>query len=263
MGWNSPDDVFWLDIVPYTGAVYSSARAERGYTADVTLTAECELGPLFIKGYRLPTRDMICFERESAINAHVLSVSPRLLWQHISDTWAVLGFERAPGSVAHFSPGSPDLPAVIDVLNRLASIECPVIALDEDWAEWRFDRFTDTPELFAGNALLHSDIAPGNFLIHDGSAMVVDWAYPTRGAGFIDVAQLVVQLISSGRTPEDAEGWAERCKAWQSADSAAIDAFAAADLRLQQWAAESRPDEEWHTAMVRATADWLEYRKAR
>jgi thiamine kinase-like enzyme len=132
----------------------------------------------------------------------------------------------------------------------------------QEWAQWRFDRFTDTPELFAGNALLHSDVAPGNFLMHNGAATVVDWAYPTRGAAFLDCAQLVVQLIAADHTPEDAERWAEGCKAWQAADPVAVDAFVAAEYRLQQWAAEKYPGDDWHNAMVRAATEWAEYRRA-
>jgi hypothetical protein len=66
----------------------------------------------------------------------------------------VLAFDYAPGGPADFAPGSRDLPAVVDTLNRL----------------------------FKGTELVHSDINPSNFLVQGGSAVLVDWGYPTVGA---------------------------------------------------------------------------------
>jgi hypothetical protein len=253
-----PGAEFWSLIAPHTGAVSAVHHTERGFTSHVTAVVECEKGPLFIKALRLPSRDVVCLDRESKINEYVQAVCPRLRWRVRTEDWYVLAFDYAPGRPADFAPGSRDLPAVVDTLNRLSYIRCPPVA--SEWAEWRWDRFTDRPELFKGSDLVHSDINPSNFLIQGGSAVLVDWGYPTVGAGFIDPATLVVQLIASGRSPEDAQGWAENCRAWAMADPDAVDAFSVATVRQSEAAAENDPA-DWLKAMLQAAVSWAEHRK--
>ncbi|MFF7090801.1 hypothetical protein ACFY9A_00195 [Streptomyces rubradiris] len=89
---------------------------------------------------------------------------------------------------------------------------------------------------------------------------MVDRAWPTRGAGFIDVALLVVQLIAAGHDPGDAERCATRCPAWHQAQPGAVDAFAAASLRMHRSYAERNPDAKWLNAMVSACQAWTDHR---
>lgn len=260
MASNDPGAEFWELVAPHTGKVSRFEYTARGFTSSVTMTVECEAGPLFLKGLRLPSRDVVCFDRESRINPHVLAVSPRLRWVARTDEWYVLGFELVAGPVADFGPLSHDVPAVLDTVNELASLKLPGVA--ETWAEWRWNRFTDRPELFAGDDLLHTDINPDNIIMREGRAWLVDWAYPTRGAGFIDPACLVIQLIASGRTAEVAEQCVGGCQAWNLADPAALDEFSRASVRLHEEAVERGP-EDWKVAMLRAAEAWARLRYAR
>jgi hypothetical protein len=60
----------------------------------------------------------------------------------------------------------------------------------------------------------------------------VDWAWASRGAGWIDPALCVIWLIAGGHTAAQAEHQAETLPAWQTAPERAVDAFAAASTRL-------------------------------
>lgn len=256
-----PGPEFWALIHPHTGAVHSAERTARGYSSDLTALIDCERGRFFVKAMRNRPggrRDSILRERE--IGPSVEPVSPTVRWQAEDGRWIVLGFEAVSGRRADFAPGSPDLPVVVGLLDQLAGLGLPDVA--RDWPETRWDRFApdDEEALFRGDALLHADVNPSNVVLGDGDAWLVDWGWPTRGAGFIDPAQLVVQLISGGHSPAGAESWAARCAAWRAADPNAVNAFAAATVRMHREVVARRPDAPWLGAMAEAANTWAEHR---
>lgn len=257
MGNRDPGTEFWSLVAPYTGEVRKVCHAERGYSSDLTAIVECEAGPVFLKAVREPSPHASSLAREAQINPYVRSVSPALRWHLNGNGWIVLAFEVAPGTYADFRPGSADLPAVVDAVNSIGAIKCPDLA--RDWPETRWNRFTGQPSIFNGDALLYTDINPDNFLVTDGGVSVVDWSWPTRGAGFIDPACLVVQLIAAGHASDEAEEWAQRCTAWRSAKPEAIDVFATATVRMYQHF-ENRDPAPWRKAMTRAVTTWASYR---
>ena len=252
-----PGEDFWALISPFTGEIRTVCHTERGYSADVTAIVDCAGGSVFVKAIHEPSPHTSSFAREAQINPHVREVSPALRWQLHQDSWIVLAFDVVLGRHSDFAPGSPDLPAVADAVNALGMIARPVVA--NDWTENRWDRFTDDPSLFVGNALLYTDINPDNFLVTSHGISVVDWSWPTLGAAFIDPACLVVQLIASGHSSEDAEGWAQRCIAWQSADPKTIDSFAMATLRMYRRFEKLDPA-PWRQEMTKAVATWTAHR---
>jgi hypothetical protein len=254
---HDPGEGFWSLIEPLTGKVTATRHSRHGYSSDVTALVECEAGAGFVKAVREPSVHVSSFEREAAINPHVRTVSPALRWQVREQGWFVLGFEVVSGADTDFAPGSPDLPGVVDVVGRIGALACPEIA--SDWRESRWDRFTDRPELFAGDALLYTDINPANVMAGDSGVWVVDWAWPTRGAGFIDPACLVVQLVAAGHSPAEAEALASGCAAWRAADRVAVDEFAAATVRMYR-RFEARDPEPWRKAMTEAVTGWAEHR---
>jgi hypothetical protein len=246
-------------IEPRTGPILEAARTPRGYTSDYTGIIRAVSGRVFVKAVRDPGRLASSLEREAAINPAVQHISPALRWQARGRGWLALGFQHAPGMHARFAPGSPDLPAVVHAIERISRITLPPAA--QDWRESRYDRYASgTTGLFAGGTLLHGDINPDNLLVGpDGDVTIVDWSWPTHGAAFIDPACLVVQLIAAGHTPAQAEDWAARCTAWREADPAAVDAFAAATVRMYQRFEQLDP-EPWRKAMTAAAAGWAERR---
>jgi hypothetical protein len=259
VGKPDPGRDFWALIEPHTGVITAAYHTTRGYSSDVTVIVECTGGPLFVKAVREPSQHESSLAREAAINPYVRSVSPALRWRLRERGWNVLAFDAVPGNYADFTPGSADLPAVVDAVNAIGAIDCPDVA--SAWPEIRWNRFTSDPALLAGDRLLYTDINPDNLLICSGGISVVDWSWPTRGAGFIDPACLVVQLVAAGHTPAGAEEWARQCAAWQSADSEAIDVFAAATVRMYDHF-EKRDPAPWRKAMTEAAASWAAHRGA-
>ncbi|MEU5428498.1 protein kinase [Streptomyces olivoreticuli] len=259
-----PDPHFRELIRPHTGEVTEVRVPKQGFTTDFAAVIGSEKGPFFVKAqFNEPggRRDSIL--RERAINPYVQPLSPRLLWSVDGDDagWIILAFEVIEERGLDFEPGSPDLPLAVDLLNRAAALELPDVA--REWTEDRWDAYVSSEEELAflrGDALLHTDINPSNLTVGEAGAWIIDWAWPTRGAAFIDPACLVVQLVSAGHSPESAEGWAARCTAWANADPKAIDVFAAADLRMHRAIADQRPDQAWLTAMADAAQAWADHR---
>ncbi|MFE5158422.1 phosphotransferase [Streptomyces sp. NPDC056697] len=236
--------------------------ASRGFSSDLTALIRCGKGPFFVKAMRnRPGGRRESLVREALVNPAVKPVAPALLWQVENEGWIALGFDVVEGRRADFGPGSPDLPAVVDTLNRISALNPPEVA--RDWPETRWDRFArDKAEadLFRGEALLHTDINPSNLIVGQDRMWAVDWAWPTRGAAFIDVACLVVQLIAAGHTAQGAESWTAHCPAWRNANPAAIDAFATATFRMYRSQASRFPDASWLDDMVTAVRAWAVHR---
>ncbi|WP_030569931.1 aminoglycoside phosphotransferase family protein [Streptomyces aureocirculatus] len=256
-----PDPHFRELIHPYTGDVTRVRRPASGFSSDYAAIIHAEHGQFFVKGmFNDPGARLESLTKERDISPFVQSVAPQLLWSVDGEGWVVLGFEVVDGRMSVFDPGTTDLPEVVDALNRIAEIPVPAVA--QGWIEERWDSFVDNEseaELFRGTTLLHTDINPSNIMIGSDRTWVIDWSWPTRGAGFIDPATLVVQLISAGHTPASAESWAVRCSAWETADPKAIDAFARATWRMYRKWALNFP-EEWRRAMEDAARSWVGYR---
>ena len=249
-------------IAPYAGEIGEARPARRGFSADFTGVVETDRGTMFLKAVRADGREVESLHREMEINPYVREVAPALRWAGESDSWHALLFDYVHAGTSSFLPASPDLPTIVRAVDSIGRIECPAVA--EAWPETRWNRFTDDlgVKLFAGGALLHTDINPSNILIQpDGVAWVVDWSWPTRGAAFIDAACLVIQLVASGHSSAQAEEWANGISAWRGADPAALDAFAAASVRMYRRAEERFPA-SWRTAMTEAVSAWADHRGA-
>jgi hypothetical protein len=250
-------------IHPYTGDLTQVAPpVSPGYGADLTAVVRGEKGRFFVKGMRnRPGGRLDSLVRERLINPFVRPVAPALRWSAEDDAWTALGFAVVDGRPSDFVPGSPDLPAIVALLDRIADLPLPDVA--RAWTETRWDRYTAGPaeaELFRGDALLYADINENNLMVGADRMWAVDWSWPTRGAAFIDPACLVVQLVAAGHSPESAESWAARCAVWKNADPAAVDAFAAAKTRMYWHLAFRKPDEPWLKAMAEAAESWANHR---
>jgi Ser/Thr protein kinase RdoA (MazF antagonist) len=196
------------------------------------------------------------------VNPYVLQVAPRLLWHIEAEGWNLLGFEHVAGRHADYSPGSPDLPKVIDAMRRLGEVACPDLTLkraEQRWAGYVDD--TSTLELLRGKTLLHTDYNPMNILVGDG-ARIVDWAWPTRGAAWIDPACLALRLMAAGHRPPEAEAWAARVPAWTAAPREAINTFALISLRMWNEIATDDP-QPWKRQMKTMVEEWVTFRHLR
>jgi hypothetical protein len=252
---------FWSLIRPHTGDV-AEFHSETVAMSDFAAIMTCEKGPFFVKAMRnLPGGRRDSITREKLISPFVQAVSPELLWTAEDDNWIILGFEVVEGEWPSLEPDSPDLPAVVELLNRIGALRLPEVA--RDWHETRWDRFTHRAaeaELFRGDALLHADINHTNMIVGERTLWAVDWGWPTRGAAFIDPAMLVIQLVAAGHSAQAAESWATHCAAWVKGDSRAIDAFAAAQARMWREMVGMRPDRTSRRALAEAATTWAAHR---
>ncbi|MFF8309243.1 phosphotransferase family protein [Streptomyces lydicus] len=190
----------------------------------------------------------------------VVGIAPRLLWRINRGQWDLLGFEDINGRHADYAPGSADLPLIADAMRRLGEIPCPDLPLKKMSDRLR-SYVDDTAVLasFDGDCLLHTDWNHANVLVTD-RARLVDWAWASRGAGWIDPALWVIWLISCGHTPAEAEQWASRVPAWAGPPPEAVDAFAAASARLWDEIAGADPD-EWTRRIQSAASTWSTHRR--
>ena len=200
--------------------------------------------------------------REAAINPFVLSVSPQLLWSAETEGWSLLAFEYIAGKHADYMPGSRHLDDVVKVANRLSRTAAPdlpeVRAAEQRWIAWTG---ADDAGLLAGDTLLHTDFAGHNVIISDeGGAWLVDWAWATRGASFIDPACLLIRLIDAGHSVKNAELWAQQCDGWAGSDDRAVDVFAAACARMWDDIAKAEPL-RWKVSMAHSARKWATYRR--
>jgi len=176
---------------------------------------------------------------------------------HDIDGWDVLGFDAVIGGRhADMRPGSADLPFIAETLQRLGQIGCPA-DLDLDFIERRWSDYADPQDLqlLRGDSLLHTDLRPDNLLLAGEGACIVDWAWPTRGAGWIDPAGVALWLIAEGHSPRIAEAWLTQLPAGRAVPARALDAFVLVNLRLWSEAAAHDP-QPWKGRLAHAANTW-------
>jgi hypothetical protein len=112
-------------IEKQTGPVSAVTELAEGRNSEISVIVRAGSEQTFFKGRRATHRWAWTQERERIINPLVRHVSAALKWSAASDDWNLLGFEAIPGGHADYSPGSPDVPKVIDALLQLQGINCP------------------------------------------------------------------------------------------------------------------------------------------
>ena len=253
----------------HTGTVHTAHNAATGINSGIAALLDTDDGPMFVKGVPADHPQARTQQREAEINPHLPAGSPRLLWRTRTAEWDLLGFERLTGRAADFRPGSPDLPAIVDTLDRLARTPCPALPLKTVRQRWASYTDPDTQHLLDGEHLLHTDVAAHNLIVTGtecgnhptGSltAHLIDWAWPTRGPAWVDPAVWVLRLLEAGHTPAAADQWARRLPAWRTAPRPALDAFARANVALWTELAEQDPDRAWKADLAAHARAWAAY----
>jgi hypothetical protein len=248
-------------VEAHTGRVRSARSAEAGVNAAITAFLDTEAGRVLIKGVPDDCPAARDQQREADVNSYIRGIGPHMLWCEKVAGWHLLAFEVIESRYANFEPGSPDLPKIGTTLAAVADLPCPPIAMLSAGRRWGpfLDRVEDT-QLIAGDHLLHTDPNPGNLLIAEDRAWLVDWAWATRGAAFIDLACFVPRLIGAGHAPAEAEDWTAKQAVWQNADPAAVTTFAKALARLWTKLADENPGQPWRRATARSANLWAAHR---
>ena len=258
--WDDLDTKVRDAIEQRTGQVHRARTATAGLNSQLALILDTPHGTVFIKGLPAGHPGIVRQHREAMINPHVLPVAPRLLWHAEDAGWDLLAFDYIPGARhADYTPGSPDLLHVGDVMNRLHQIPCPDLPVKDATQRWA--AYLGDSSCLAGDTLLHTDFNRLNILLSPAGTWIIDWAWPTRGAAFIDPACFLLRLIAAGHTPASAERWASRCDGWHQADPDAIAAFATAGARLYAEIARDDP-QPWKQCLATAATQWAPYRHA-
>lgn len=226
-------------VAAKTGAVRDAATARGGMNSGIASVLSTDSGPVFVKGIPTDHPQVGAQRREVAVAPHLPASCPRLYWHVETGGWSLLGYEVVDGRQADYAPGSPDLAFVYAALTELQAITAPT-GVDIKRAEQRWEPYAPpgTAHYFAGDALLHTDFAPDNFLIADGHARLVDWAWPTRGAAWIDPGALALRLMEAGHPVEAAIDFASRFRSWRDAAPEALAAFGTATASLWREIAE-------------------------
>ena len=248
-----------------TGRITGVRVAAAGQNSPLAAIIDAADGKVFVKGMPSGHRRVATQTREAAVAPLVKGISPALLWHFDEAGWNVLGYEYAPGRHADYGPGSPDLDQLVHLMGELSAIKVPdgpgLFKLAQD----RWTPYVDEPAsamVFAGPVLTHSDWTPDNVLVSTTRAWLIDWAWPTLGAAWTDPACWIIRLMASGgHTAPQAERQASRLPAFQAADPAHVDLFAAANVRLWDEIAQSSTS-AWTKDMAQAAHAWSAFRQA-
>ena len=254
--WYAVPDVLRDAITARAGVVEDAVSQAGGFTPG--LASRLVLrggGRIFVKG--LPSDHALAasYRYEAACAALLPAAvpAPRLRWHEEVAGWIVLGFDDVEGHHPLLGPPGRDLARVLDAVT---SLQVPVSGLPQradrigpwlhGWAElaaappgvlhpWAAAHL---PALAAaergwlpaagGGTLVHGDLRADNMLAADSGVVLVDWAFASAGATWLDLADLVPQMILAGHTPASAEEHLGNLAAWRAAPDEAVTSYAAA-----------------------------------
>ncbi|WP_432007124.1 aminoglycoside phosphotransferase [Streptomyces parvus] len=252
-------------IEKHTGPLLTVKETAEGFNSEIAARVTSTTGTWHIKGLRTDHPRAWTQRREATIALHLTGLAPTLRWHVETAGWHLLGFEALNGHHADYTPNSPDLPEVAALLHRLGETPCPDVELRH--AEQRLERYAARPDdlrHFAGPHLLHTDLNNTNVLVDDHApqgdrARLVDWAWATRGAAWLDAGYWTIWLIAAGHTPASAEHWATAIPSWHAAPADGITAFVTANANL--WAEISAADPgPWTLRLAMAAQAWRTHR---
>ena len=229
-------------IEAHAGPVTRSEPGGDGLSSSVRLILHTARGRVFAKGCGPDDGESRAWRLDlsARLSPHVARISPALLWRVAEDGWDVLGFEYLPGRPwADQKPGSPDIPKMLTILRELEGLPAPPTL--EVTAADCWGRYADDPALLDGDALVHRDPNPTNFVVSADRAWLVDWGWAVRGPAWLTAAQLVLSMMESGWEPGAAEDALSALRAWCAAPARAVAAFATANVRMWDAAVTASP----------------------
>ncbi|WLS43191.1 phosphotransferase [Micromonospora profundi] len=251
--WTALPESVTAGIAERVGGTFDVTPASSGDHAEIASTVTGPTGQVFVKAAsgELSVRSL---RHELAVTRAIDRHPPAVLWHFEFDGWLVVGTEHLAGPHPDLSPGSTDLNLLLAALTALQETPAP----GETW-------FTPATRLgFAhpamdGETLIHSDLNPANLILTPHGLRIVDWAWATKAAAWVELALLVPWLIGSGHNAEQAEQWLTQLPAWTATDRLVLDDFASRNAT--NWAAKSRRSTEtWVHDLAMWTGEWADHR---
>ncbi|MBB5138102.1 hypothetical protein HNP84_007855 [Thermocatellispora tengchongensis] len=291
MGWEEVPEAARDDVREVLGERYGELveiePASAGIMPGVAARLRAERGSLFLKGCPAghPAGRLHARERWAGEVMPAAVPTPRLEWSSHDHGWITLLFAYQPGRRPDLAPGSPDLPAVIDLVAGLGSFltPCPeefaVPAAENVEALLAKARHMltreDLPghgryaaalhgfgvEAVAGDTLVHYDLSAGNLKVHEGAASVLDWGFACTGADWLDAALFAPRLVEAGHPPRQVEALYADVPAWQAAPRDVVAGLAAAWTLFRAYKAEHGPPDARGARRRAAAAGrvWMEH----
>lgn len=194
IAWEDLPDDLRSAIEKRTGPILHAQTMTAGQNSPVSAAVTTATGKTFVKGLPAADRRASSQVREAAVAPLVRHISPALLWQFEETGWHVLGYEHIEGRHADYSPSSPDPAALVPVMVALGEVEVPD-PVPFKRAEDRFKTYVDDQAVlsaFHGRTLQHTDWVPQNVLVAADRPYLIDWAWPTLGAPWMDPAYFLL-----------------------------------------------------------------------
>jgi len=260
--WNSLPPALQTAIQSRAGNVTGTAPAGEGLSTSVRLILHTDSGDVFIKG---TGPDSMEYQRDrlalgAKLAPHLTTVSPPLLWRVKAEGWDITGFPALPGRPwADQKPGSEDIPKLTGLLTELSRIPAPDILTATTREYW--EPYTDAPDAFDGNAIVHRDPNPTNFVIDGDRAWMVDFGWAVRGPAWVTSANLIVCLMEAGWEAADADIALMAVPAWANAPRHAVDELAFASVREWETVMQRGPLHKMWQLRASVARSWAEYRE--
>ncbi|MFI6595016.1 phosphotransferase family protein [Nonomuraea sp. NPDC050536] len=277
------------EVQDAVGLVLKAEAAHQGLMPGIAATLHTESGGrAFLKAISVDSPAARLYERERWAGTILPAdaPTPRMTWSSDAHGWIVMLFEHIDGCRVDLSPGSSDVPEVLNTVRELGALAAPgngspLVADNVEFllAKGRhlmakpasevpsqalyaaaIDGF-DIDEL-AGDTLLHYDLHAGNLMVTGQGVRVIDWGFAADGAPWVDAAMLAPRLIEAGHTPGQAEELLSEVPAWASAPERAATGLAALWTLFRLYKAMYGPEDgrEFRTRAAEAGRAWVEYR---
>ncbi|MFI5915782.1 hypothetical protein [Dactylosporangium sp. NPDC051541] len=254
-----PDQVRRL-IEHETGPFAAGMHMPSGSNCLLALAMTTEGGDrYFLKGVPDTARAVRTQTLEALVNPYIRDLSAPLKFHVAAAGWDVLGFRYlAEHRHADLRPGSPDLDLIANLLGRLAAVSPPEGLALRTMSDRYANYAGDHADLLDGATIAHTDMQAHNILI-GSTARLVDWAWPTLAAAWVDTAFLALHMIRAGHHPKDAERWAETVPTYATAADEAVSTLVAGNVAVWDEIASADP-KPWKLDVFDAARRWAHHR---
>jgi hypothetical protein len=261
-GWATLPPALRTAIESRAGKVRATSPAGEGLSTSVRLILRSESGDVFVKGTGPDSTEHQ--RRRLALGAdlapYLTTVSPPLLWRVQADGWDITGWPALPGRPwADQKHGSEDIPKMVRLMTELSEIAAPGILTGTAREYW--EQYSGDPGALDGNAIVHRDPNPTNFVIDGDRAWMVDFGWAVRGPAWMTSANLIVSMIEAGWEAADADNALKAVPAWASAPRHAVDELARATVREWEQVMERGPVHGVWQFRASVARSWAEYRE--